>query len=49
MLDVKRNTTSDELCKDIAPQFKTFLDYVRALKFDEKPNYRYLKDQFTGL
>ena len=49
VLAVKMNTTSDELCKDIAPQFKLFLDYVRKLKFDEKPNYRHLKDMFTGL
>ena len=49
MLEVKRNTNSDELCENIAPQFKMFLDYVRELKFDEKPNYKYLKELFTGL
>ena len=49
MLEVKKNTTSEELCKDIAPQFKTFLDYVRGLKFDEKPRYSYLRDQLAGL
>ena len=46
---MKRETNSDDLCANIAPAFRMFLDYTRRLKFSEKPNYKYLKDLFTGL
>ena len=50
VLEVKRCITTEELCfEKVPPQFKTFLDYVRGLKFDEKPNYKMLRDLFIHL
>lgn len=42
--DVKMSTSMEELCKDIPPIFKDYINYARGLKFKEKPNYNYLKD-----
>ena len=28
----------------VPPQLKTFLQYCRGLKFEEKPNYKMLRD-----
>ena len=35
-------TTLDELCKGHPPEFKEFMDYCRALKFEEDPDYKYI-------
>ena len=34
---------SKELCIGLSNQFYLFVDYCRQLKFDEEPNYEYLK------
>ena len=45
-LKVKINISSEELCKGLPKSFVTFTDYVKSLKFDETPNYKYLKSLF---
>lgn len=35
--------------KNIPKNLKTFLDYVIKLKFEEMPNYKYLKDLIRGI
>jgi hypothetical protein len=35
-------TTLEELCKGHPPEFKEFMDYCRALKFEEDPDYKYI-------
>ena len=39
----------DELCKGIPIEFATYLSYCKNLKFEEKPDYSYLKSLFIYL
>jgi len=43
----KMNTTNEELCKNLPDEFRTFIQYVKDLHFEEKPNYKYL-EQLLG-
>ena len=43
ILNKKRDTTLDELCENMPVAFKKYMQHVRELKFDEKPNYKYLR------
>jgi serine/threonine protein kinase len=43
IMDSKMNTKLDLLCKDCPPEFKLLLTYSRALRFEEKPDYEYMK------
>ena len=47
--NVKRSTTIDDICKDCPPPFMRSLSYVKNLKFDEMPNYKYLKSMFESM
>lgn len=40
--DVKRQTTIEELCKDLPMELKVFIDYCYGLDFAETPNYALL-------
>lgn len=40
--DIKRNTTIEELCKDLPMELKVFIDYCCGLDFAETPNYALL-------
>jgi hypothetical protein len=33
----------EELCKDCPKEFRMYMEHVKKLKFDEEPNYLYLK------
>lgn len=44
--EVKLCTNLDKLCKDLPECFKKYLLYCRELKFEEKPDYSYLKNLF---
>jgi len=41
--NAKISITPEELCKDLAPEFAELLTHSRELKFEEEPNYRYMK------
>ena len=43
ILEKKKMVNSKELCIGLPNQFYQFVDYCRLLKFDEEPNYEYLK------
>ncbi|CAG7666505.1 unnamed protein product [Allacma fusca] len=45
----KMSTAVDELCKGYPPEFATYLNYCRALRFEEKPDYGYLRQLFRNL
>ncbi|CDK27348.1 unnamed protein product [Kuraishia capsulata CBS 1993] len=40
----KRSTGIEDLCAGLPHQFANYLKYVRGLRFDETPDYRYLTD-----
>eukprot|EP00004_Rigifila_ramosa_P026632 TRINITY_DN838_c1_g1_i4.p1 TRINITY_DN838_c1_g1~~TRINITY_DN838_c1_g1_i4.p1 ORF type:complete len:378 (-),score=66.71 TRINITY_DN838_c1_g1_i4:1102-2235(-) len=45
----KMSTSTDALCKGSPSEFATYLNYCRALRFDDKPDYSYLRKLFRDL
>lgn len=45
---IKMMTSVDEVCEGLIPVFGQFLREVRALKFDEEPNYAKYRDMFRN-
>lgn len=48
-MEKKLATSIDVLCKGFPQEFATYLTYTRNLRFDEKPDYNYLRELFKGL
>ena len=40
----KISISLDDLCKNLPEEIKVFLSYSRELKFDQRPDYAYLKN-----
>ena len=40
----KISTSLEDLCKGLPDEFKTFIQYSRDLKFEDRPDYSYLKN-----
>jgi len=49
ILEKKASTTLKSLCENIPVEFCTYLTYVKSLKFEEKPDYAYLRKIFYTL
>ncbi len=49
IMEKKLETSIDVLCKGFPPEFATYLGYCRALKFEDKPDFNYLKSLFSNL
>ncbi|XP_014671366.1 PREDICTED: casein kinase I isoform delta-B-like [Priapulus caudatus] len=45
----KMSTPIEELCKTYSSEFATYLNFCRSLKFDDKPDYSYLRQLFRNL
>ena len=45
----KMSTPIESLCKGYAPEFVTYFQYCRSLRFDDKPDYSYLRKLFRDL
>jgi len=45
----KVSTPIDVLCKGYPPEFAKYLNYCRSLKFDETPDYKFLRENFRIL
>lgn len=45
----KMSTPIEELCKSYPAEFPTYLNYCRALRFEERPDYSYLRQLFRTL
>ena len=43
ILDKKMSTPAEVLCKGFPNELAKFLNYAKGLKFEEKPDYDYLK------
>jgi casein kinase 1 len=47
--DRKMATPVEQLCKGFPPEFATYFQYCRSLRFDDKPDYGYLRKLFRDL
>jgi len=45
----KMSTPIEELCRSFPAEFATYLNYCRTLRFDEKPDYSYLRQLLRNL
>ena len=43
ILQIKLNSTVNVLCDKLPKEFIEFVNYIKNLAFDDKPNYQYLK------
>ena len=44
--NIKQSTSIEGLCKGLPIEFVKYITYVRALKFEERPNYSYIQTLF---
>ena len=49
ILDKKKETTSEQLCKNFPDEFREYLEYSRNLEYTEEPKYDKLKNKFYTL
>ena len=47
--EIKKNITPAKLCETLPKQFETYMKYVKNLKYEENPNYSYLKGLFLNV
>ena len=47
--EIKKQTTPEQLCNGLPMQFKDYLNYTINLKYEEEPNYDYLKNLFISV
>jgi serine/threonine protein kinase len=45
----KMATSVDELCRGFPVEFSNYLGYCRSLRFDDRPDYQYLRQLFRNL
>lgn len=43
IMEKKISTPAEFLCKGFPQELAVFINYAKALKFEEKPDYKYLK------
>ena len=49
VIELKKKTTEEQLCKNLPKAFCDYMKYVKRLKFEEDPNYNYLRGLFIDL
>jgi serine/threonine protein kinase len=49
IMEKKLSTSIESLCKGVPTEFVTYLTYCRNMKFDEKPDYLFLKNLFKDI
>jgi hypothetical protein len=45
----KETICTDELCDNVPREFAAYMDRIRALKFEDRPDYSYLRKIFRSL
>jgi casein kinase 1 len=48
ILDKKTSTSVAELCSGCPSEFEKYINYCKALRFDDRPDYGYLRRLFKG-
>lgn len=46
IMDKKMSVNLSTLCKDLPDELKTYLEYCKSLRFEDKPNYPFLRALF---
>jgi len=49
MLYLKKNVMPEMLCKDLPPEFAQYIKYCKNLRFEQDPNYEYLRNLFKNI
>jgi hypothetical protein len=49
IMEKKMTTPTEVLCKGFPQEFAMYLNYTRTLRFDDKPDYTYLRKLFRDL
>jgi casein kinase 1/casein kinase I family protein HRR25 len=49
ILEKKISTSTEALCKAFPAEFRSYFEHVRSLRFDDRPDYDYLKRLFREL
>ncbi|KAJ1984283.1 serine/threonine protein kinase [Dimargaris verticillata] len=49
IMEKKMTTTTEQLCRGFPSEFAIYLNYTRSLRFDDRPDYAYLKRLFREL
>ena len=49
IMEKKMSTSPEELCEGFPNQFTEYIRYTRNLKYEENPNYDYLKNVFVSV
>ena len=48
-MEKKMITSLEDLCKGFPEEFAIYLNYCKSLKFEERPDYAYLRRLFKDL
>jgi len=49
IMDRKMSTSTETLCKGYPVEFRSYFEYCRSLRFEDRPDYAYLKRLFKEL
>ncbi|KAI3403041.1 hhp1 [Candida oxycetoniae] len=49
IMEKKMTTPNNILCKGLPSEFLDYMDYIKTLRFDDKPDYAYLRKLFRDL
>ena len=49
IMEKKRDTTPEELCKSLPDEFREYVHYTRNMNYEDDPNYEYLKSLFRNI
>ncbi|KAJ1922317.1 serine/threonine protein kinase [Mycoemilia scoparia] len=49
IMEKKMSTSTETLCRGFPAEFAVYLNYTRSLRFDDKPDYDYLRGVFRSL
>jgi hypothetical protein len=49
ILEKKISTSTEVLCKGFPSEFRSYFEHVRSLRFEDRPDYDYLKRLFREL
>ena len=49
IMDCKMSTPIEIICRGLPMEFSNFMNYIKSQKFEDRPDYGYLKRQFRDL